>query len=113
MSRLIPSTWISHLPPTFVKGADPAVNEDAGPQTIANWVTNISAGPPGDAGTSVAFLVSNDKTALFSAQPAISPTGTLAFTPAAPASLLLATVASSCTGQSSTICREGEENHAS
>src|SRR5439155_232861 len=52
----------------------------------ANWASNITTGPPCDAGTSVTFLVSNDNNALFSVPPAISPTGTLTFTSAPNAS---------------------------
>ena len=32
--------------PSFTKGADQTTNEDAGAQTVNNWATNISAGPP-------------------------------------------------------------------
>jgi len=70
-------------PPSFAKGADPTVNEDAGPQTIAGWATAISPGPPDEAGQTVSFQTSNDNNALFSAQPAVSAAGTLTFTPAA------------------------------
>ena len=69
-------------PPIFIKGPDQIAGEDAGPRTAANWATNISPGPPGDAGMVVNFVVSNDSNALFSAQPAISPIGTLTFTSA-------------------------------
>ncbi len=31
--------------PSFTKGADQTVNEDAGAQTVANWATAISRGP--------------------------------------------------------------------
>jgi subtilisin-like proprotein convertase family protein len=72
-------------PPTFTKGPDKTVLEDAGPQTFANWATNIAAGPPDEvtAGQTVNFLVSNDNNTLFSAQPAVAPNGTLTFTTAA------------------------------
>src|SRR5207302_651793 len=42
-----------------------------------------SAGPPDESSQSVNFTVTNDNNALFSAQPAISPSGVLTFTPAA------------------------------
>ena len=72
----------SNVAPSFTAGADQAVPEDAGAQTIAGWATNISPGPASEAGQSVNFLVSNDAPGLFSAQPAISPDGTLTYTPA-------------------------------
>ena len=67
--------------PTFTKGANQSVNEDAGAQTVANWATAISAGP--NETQVLTFMVTSDNPSLFSAQPAISPTGTLTYTPAA------------------------------
>jgi VCBS repeat-containing protein len=69
-------------PPSFAKGADQTVLEDAGPQTVTGWATNISAGPANESTQTVSFLVSNNNSALFSAQPAISGNGTLTYTPA-------------------------------
>lgn len=69
--------------PSFQMGADQLVAFNSGAKSVANWATQISPGPPDEAGQTVSFLVSNDKPALFSAAPAISPTGTLTFTPAA------------------------------
>jgi len=69
--------------PSFVKGADQTVNEDAGPQTVTPWATAISAGPADESSQTLAFLVSNDNNALFSAQPAIDASGNLTYTPAA------------------------------
>ncbi len=58
--------------------------EDSGPQTIANWATAISPGPADEAGQTVSFNVTgNTNAAMFSVQPAVSPSGTLTFTPAA------------------------------
>ena len=68
-------------PPSFVKGADQTLLEDNGAQTVANWATQISAGPGEDA-QGVQFLVAADDTSLFSVQPAISPDGTLTYDPA-------------------------------
>jgi len=67
--------------PSFTRGANQTVNEDAPAQTIVNWATGISPGP-NEAGQVVAFQVSNDNNALFSVQPTISSTGTLTYTPA-------------------------------
>lgn len=68
--------------PSFTAGPDQSVLDTAGPQTVS-WATNISAGPPDEAGELLNFIVSNNSNALFTAQPAISPAGTLTFTPAA------------------------------
>jgi CSLREA domain-containing protein len=69
--------------PSFTKGADQSVAENAGAQTVNNWATNISKGPANESSQTVNFIVSNDNNTLFSAQPAISATGTLTYTPAA------------------------------
>src|SRR5262249_20347600 len=71
-------------PPSFSKGADQTVNEDAGAQSITGWATAISPGPANEAGQTVSFQVTNDTNpGLFSAGPAVSATGTLTFTSAA------------------------------
>jgi len=67
--------------PSFTPGANPGVLEDAGPQTIAGWATAISDGDDGS--QALTFIVQNNTNpTLFSAAPAISPIGTLTFTPA-------------------------------
>ncbi len=68
--------------PSFTKGADVTVSEDAGAQTVSNWATNISAGPANEAAQALTFNVTNNSNVgLFAAQPAISADGTLTFTP--------------------------------
>ncbi|EIC29887.1 beta strand repeat-containing protein [Methylomicrobium album] len=70
--------------PSFTKGADQTVDEDAGPQTANPWATAISAGPADEAGQILTFSVTNNtNTSLFSAGPAVSSTGVLTYTPAA------------------------------
>ncbi|UXI69305.1 beta strand repeat-containing protein [Tahibacter amnicola] len=69
--------------PSFTKGADVSVLEDAGAQSAAGWVTAMSAGPANESAQVLNFIVSNTNNALFSAQPAIAANGTLSFTPAA------------------------------
>jgi VCBS repeat-containing protein len=69
--------------PSFTKGADQTVNEDAGAQTVAGWATAISAGPANESGQAIDFVVSNSNNALFSIQPAVAANGTLTYTPAA------------------------------
>jgi VCBS repeat-containing protein len=68
--------------PTFTKGADQSVNEDAGPQTVGGWATSISPGPIDETSQVLNFLVSNTNSALFSAQPMIAASGSLSYTPA-------------------------------
>jgi len=76
-------------PPSFTKGLDQSVLEDAGPQVVDDWATNILPYPASpaplaedEAGQAVAFLVTNNNNALFSVEPAINPNGTLTYTPA-------------------------------
>lgn len=66
--------------PSFTPGGSVAVNEDAGAQSVA-WATAISKGPANESGQTVNFIVSNNNNGLFSAQPAISATGQLTYTP--------------------------------
>lgn len=73
--------------PSFTRGADQTVAEDAGPQTVNPWATAISAGPPDEAGQTLSFnITSNTNAALFGTAPAVSPTGVLTYTPALNAS---------------------------
>jgi protocatechuate 3,4-dioxygenase beta subunit len=69
--------------PSFTKGANQSVNENAGAQTVSNWATNISAGPADESGQTLNFIVTNNNNALFSAQPGVSAAGVLTYTPAA------------------------------
>ena len=68
--------------PSFTKGADETVLEDAGAQSVAGWATALSAGPASESGQTLSFNVSNNSNTLFSSQPAVSSTGTLTYTPA-------------------------------
>src|SRR6056297_2097412 len=72
--------------PSFTASNPPAVDEDAGPQTVSGWVTAFDPGP-GEGGQSVlAYIVSNVSTpGLFSAGPAVDAAGNLNYTPAADA----------------------------
>ena len=70
--------------PSFTKGGDQVVAEDAGAQSVAGWATSLSRGPANESGQTLAFAITgNSNAALFSAGPTVSPTGTLTFTPAA------------------------------
>ena len=68
--------------PSFTKGANLSVLNNAGAQTITGWATAISAGAANEVGQVLDFIVSNTNNALFSAQPAIAANGTLTYTPA-------------------------------
>src|SRR2546425_1691404 len=68
--------------PSFTKGADQTVNEDASTQTVSGWATNLGKGPANESGQTLDFIVSNNNNGLFSGQPAVSSTGTLTFTSA-------------------------------
>jgi subtilisin-like proprotein convertase family protein len=68
--------------PRFVSGVDQVDPRHPGPRTIPGWATGIAAGPAGEGGQGLTFLVSTDKPELFLVQPAIDPaTGTLTYTP--------------------------------
>jgi uncharacterized repeat protein (TIGR01451 family) len=70
-------------PPSFTKGADQTVLEDAGVQSVAGWATALSAGPTNESGQALSFQVTgNTNPSLFSAGPAVSATGGLSYTPA-------------------------------
>lgn len=73
---------VGNAVPSFTKGADQTSLEDATSVTVMNWATNISQGV-NESGQTVNFIVSNNKPGLFSVAPAISPDGTLTYTPAA------------------------------
>lgn len=74
-------------PPTFTIAANPgAVNEDAGAQSVAGFVTAISPGPADEMsdGQTVSFTVTVQSTTgnlAFSAAPAIDASGNLTYTP--------------------------------
>src|SRR2546426_602486 len=70
--------------PSFTKGANQTVLEDAAAQTITAWATAISAGA-NETGQTLNFIVSNNNATLFSGQPAVAADGTLTYTPAADA----------------------------
>jgi hypothetical protein len=69
--------------PSFTKGADQGVDEDAGAQSVPGWATNLSAGPPDESGQTLSFGITSDSNAaLFAVLPAVAPDGTLTYTPA-------------------------------
>ncbi|MBF0451444.1 MAG: tandem-95 repeat protein [Candidatus Magnetomorum sp.] len=69
----------SNQAPSFSKGPDIKVLEDAGLQTVEQWATNIQAGPIEESFQNVSFFVSVDQSNLFDVQPSIASNGTLTF----------------------------------
>ncbi len=70
-------------PPSFTKGADQTVLEDAGRQSVPGWAININKGPANESGQDLSFFISTTNDALFSMLPAINrATGTLIYTSA-------------------------------
>ncbi len=70
--------------PGFTAGADQAVPENAGAQTVTGWATAISAGPANESAQTVSFttsIVSSTGNLAFTTAPAVAPNGTLTFTP--------------------------------
>jgi hypothetical protein len=69
--------------PTYTSGpSSVTVLEDSNAFSQA-WATNVLPGPSNESGQAVAFTVTNSNNALFSVQPAISPSGLLTFALAA------------------------------
>jgi uncharacterized repeat protein (TIGR01451 family) len=69
--------------PSFTPGTNQFVTENAGPQSVTNWATNISPGAANESGQTLTFAVTNNNSVLFSVQPAVNAAdGTLTFTPA-------------------------------
>ncbi|MEQ9071721.1 MAG: Ig-like domain-containing protein, partial [Gimesia chilikensis] len=71
--------------PSFTKGSDESILEDAGGQTVSGWATSIDKGAANESGQTLTFTVTNDNNGLFSSQPAIDASGNLTYTAAADA----------------------------
>jgi len=71
-------------PPSFAAADPPAVDQDAEPQVVAGWVTSFSPGPADESWQqAMRYIVSEvSNPSLFSTPPAVSPNGTLTYTPA-------------------------------
>jgi hypothetical protein len=81
-SFVISIAAVNHAP-TFLVTTNLGVDANAGPQSFANLITQISPGPSYESNQILMFVVTNDKNSLFSQQPRITPDGTLYYTPAA------------------------------
>lgn len=69
-------------PPTFTLAGNQTVGDLAGPQTVTNFVTNVSPGPSNESSQNVTMAVTNVTNAsLFTTAPSINAAGTLTFEP--------------------------------
>ncbi len=67
--------------PSFTGGPNESNLEDSGAHAYVGWAANLNTGDPPQISQTLNFIVSSDKPALFSTQPAIDPlTGTLTYT---------------------------------
>jgi len=70
-------------PPSFTKGADQNINEEAGAQTVSGWASAISVGPANEAGQTLTFTLTTTNPSLFVVAPAVNPgSGNLTYAPA-------------------------------
>jgi hypothetical protein len=65
--------------PSFTRGPNQIVSEDAPLQNINNWATAISRGPADESGQTLTFQVDNNNASLFAIAPTISSTGVLTY----------------------------------
>ena len=79
----IHSADLPNQPPSFNLGPNQEVNEDNGRFALSNFAQGMSPGHPDESGQTIKFYVSASNQGLFSSLPAISPQGTLSFTPKA------------------------------
>jgi len=70
--------------PSFTIGPDQTVLEDAGPQTINPWASNISTGPADESAQTITgfTITDNSNPTLFAATPSVALDGSLTYTPA-------------------------------
>ena len=68
--------------PSFTKGADQTINEDAGSQFVSGWATNISTGAANEFQSLQFTVTNNSNPSLFSSAPFIGSSGSLSYTPA-------------------------------
>ncbi len=68
--------------PGFTRGANQSVPFNSPARIVPAWATGIHPGAPDESAQTLAFQVSNNNPALFSAAPALAANGTLSFTPA-------------------------------
>jgi len=67
--------------PTFLKGSDQIILEDAGEQNVIGWAKDIRPGPVNESNQMLTFHVTPDNSSLFAVPPEIDITGKLTYTP--------------------------------
>ena len=67
--------------PGFSAGGSQVVVSLLGAQSVSGWASGISPGPANESTQTVSFAVTTNRPNLFTAQPAVSPDGTLTYTP--------------------------------
>lgn len=67
--------------PSFAAGGSQTAISVLGPQSVSGWATGISPGPANESSQGVTFVVTTDRPGLFVVPPAVSPGGTLTYTP--------------------------------
>lgn len=67
--------------PRFTGGGNQIVVSLLGAQSVSGWATGISPGPANESSQGVSFVVTTSNPGLFVVQPAVSPDGTLTYTP--------------------------------
>jgi hypothetical protein len=67
--------------PGFSGGGNRVAVSLLGAQSVSGWASGISPGPANESSQIVTFVVTTNKPNLFVVQPAVSPDGTLTFTP--------------------------------
>ncbi|MBZ0256165.1 tandem-95 repeat protein, partial [bacterium] len=73
---------VNDAPSAIVAVTPEAVRYDAGPQSIAGLLANLSAGPFNEASQVLSILTTNSNPELFDLQPQVSLNGTLTYSPA-------------------------------
>ena len=76
-------TPVNQQPSFTVVNPPPAVNEGSGPQTVLNFALFNPGGGPNEVSQTATYIITTvSNPSLFDVNPAISPTGTLTYTPA-------------------------------
>jgi hypothetical protein len=67
--------------PSFSLGGNLVVLSPLGAQKLPGFASKIACGPSNESGQTASFVVATDKPGLFLVPPALSPDGTLTYTP--------------------------------
>ena len=67
--------------PSFTAGGNQLAITLLGAQSVSGWASGISPGPANESSQTVSFVVTTNNPGFFAVQPAVSPDGTLTYTP--------------------------------